>query len=71
MSQERTRFPITPQERHETAKSFDEVEAVPEENRPRNERQPQDKPPPRDAAESDQDKPRPADDRDDPDERAS
>ncbi|HSK91690.1 MAG TPA: hypothetical protein VK875_10285 [Euzebyales bacterium] len=46
MSQERTRFPITPQERHETAKSFDDVDAMPEQNRPRKERRPQDKPPP-------------------------
>jgi hypothetical protein len=69
MSQERTRFPITPQERHETAKSFDQVEAVPEDRRPRKERRPQDKPRPPDAREADQDKPQPAHERDaDPDE---
>lgn len=46
MSEELTRFPITPQERHETARSSDEIRAVPEENLPRQEAQPQDKPPP-------------------------
>lgn len=44
MSQERTRFPITPEERHRTARSFDDVQAVPEENLPLQEDQPQDKP---------------------------
>lgn len=56
MSQERTRFPITPQERHETAKSFDDVAAVPEENLLRQEERPQDKPLPPDAREH-EDKP--------------
>lgn len=32
MSQERTRFPITPQERHRTARSSDDVAAVPHEH---------------------------------------
>lgn len=51
MSQERTRFPITPQDRHRTARSFDDVRAVPEENIPRREERPQDKPlPPKEAA---------------------
>ncbi|HEX6257679.1 MAG TPA: hypothetical protein VFZ70_17850 [Euzebyales bacterium] len=44
MSQERTRFPITPQDRHRTALSSDDVRAVPEEKLPRKERRPQDKP---------------------------
>jgi hypothetical protein len=44
MSQERTRFPITPQDRHRTAMSSDDVRAVPEERAPRKERRPQDKP---------------------------
>lgn len=44
MSEELTRFPITPEERHRTARSFDDVRAVPEENLPRTEEQPQDKP---------------------------
>jgi hypothetical protein len=44
MSQELTRFPITPKERHRTARSFDDVQAVPEENLPRQEEHPQDKP---------------------------
>lgn len=47
MSEELTRFPITPQERHRTARSFDDVQAVPEESLPRQEDQPQDKPLPR------------------------
>lgn len=55
MGEELTRFPITPQERHETAKSFDDVRAVPEEHEPRQEEQPQDKPlPPRDDDADDQ-----------------
>lgn len=58
MSEELTRFPITPQERHETARSFDDVAAVPEENLPRQEERPQDKPLPPDARAEDQpDKP--------------
>lgn len=44
MSEELTRFPITPEERHRTAQSFDDVYAVPEENLPKQEDQPQDKP---------------------------
>jgi len=44
MSEELTRFPITPQERHESAKSSKDVAAVPDENRPRKEARPQDKP---------------------------
>jgi hypothetical protein len=44
MSEELTRFPITPEERHRTARSFDDVQAVPEESLPRGEEQPQDKP---------------------------
>lgn len=46
MSEELTRFPITPQERHRTVRSSDDVRAVPEERLPDNEAQPQDKPPP-------------------------
>jgi hypothetical protein len=61
MSEELTRFPITPEERHETAKSFDDVRAVPEENRPRQEEQPQDKPLPPTEERDDEDKPDPAD----------
>lgn len=56
MSEELTRFPITPQERHRTAKSSDDVRAVPDEQLPRREEQPQDKPEPptaRDGAEPD------------------
>lgn len=48
MSEELTRFPITPEERHRTAQSFDDVHAVPEENLPRQEERPQDKPLPPD-----------------------
>ena len=61
MSQERTRFPITPQERHRTAASFDDVAAMPEDNRPRREERPQDKPAPpqRRAARDTEDKPAP------------
>jgi len=44
MSEELTRFPITTEERHRTARSSDDVRAVPEENLPRTEEQPQDKP---------------------------
>ncbi|CAN5907490.1 hypothetical protein BH23ACT10_BH23ACT10_34030 [soil metagenome] len=44
MSEELTRFPITPQDRHRTAQSFDDVHAVPEENLPRQGEQPQDGP---------------------------
>jgi hypothetical protein len=44
MSEELTRFPITPEERHRTARSSDDVRAVPEENLLRTEEQPQDKP---------------------------
>jgi hypothetical protein len=44
MSEELTRFPITPQERHESAKSSKDVAAVPDENQPRREARPQDKP---------------------------
>lgn len=44
MSEELTRFPITPQERHRTAKSSDDVRAVPDENLPKQEDRPQDKP---------------------------
>lgn len=44
MSEELTRFPITPQDRHRTAKSSDDVRAVPDENLPRQEDRPQDKP---------------------------
>jgi hypothetical protein len=44
MSEELTRFPITPEGRHRTARSFDDVQAVPEESLPRGEEQPQDKP---------------------------
>lgn len=55
MSQERTRFPITPRDRHRTAQSFDDVQAVPEEKIPRREERPQDKPlPPTRATEDDQ-----------------
>lgn len=55
MSQERTRFPITPEERHRTARSSDDVQAVPEEHLPRQEEHPQDKPlPPADRDEHDQ-----------------
>lgn len=61
MSEELTRFPITPEERHETAKSFDDVRAVPEENQPRQEEQPQDKPLPPTEERDDEDKPDPAD----------
>lgn len=32
--EELTRFPITPQERHQTAKSSDDIAARPEEQRP-------------------------------------
>lgn len=50
MSEELTRFPITPQDRHRTARSSDEVRAVPDENLPRQEERPRDKPlPPGDA----------------------
>jgi hypothetical protein len=63
MSQERTRFPITPQERHETAKSSKDVEAKPEENQPQKKKRPQDKPLPPDAAGAgDEDKPGAGDD---------
>lgn len=57
MSQERTRFPITPQDRHRTAQSFDDVQAVPEENIPHREERPQDKPlpPTRDADDDERD----------------
>jgi hypothetical protein len=61
MSQELTRFPITPRERHETAKSFDDVVAMPEDHRPRQQDRPQDKPLPPDGPEVDQDKPLPPD----------
>lgn len=44
MSEELTRFPITPQDRHRTAKSSDDVRAVPDENLPKQEDRPQDKP---------------------------
>ncbi len=44
MSEELTRFPITPKDRHRTAKSSDDVRAVPDENLPRQEDRPQDKP---------------------------
>lgn len=59
--EELTRFPITPQDRHQTAKSSEDIEARPEEQRPgKNEERPQDKPvtPPenREAGE-DEDKP--------------
>ena len=57
MSEELTRFPITPQERHQTAKSFDDVAAVPDENLPQTEDRPQDKPLPPTAREDDEDKP--------------
>ena len=48
--EELTRFPIQPQDRHQTAKSSDDIEARPEDQRPgRQEERPQDKPvtPPR------------------------
>jgi hypothetical protein len=54
MSQERTRFPITPQDRHRTARSSDDVRAVPEEKIPRRERRPQDKPLPPGASADDE-----------------
>ena len=79
--EELTRFPIQPQDRHQTAKSSDDIEARPEEQRPgRQEERPQDKPltPPRgrdaDDEERPQDKPvtpprgRHADDEDQSDE---
>lgn len=53
MSEELTRFPITPEERHRTARSSDDVKAVPEENLPRQEEQPQDKPLPPTADDAD------------------
>lgn len=68
MSQERTRFPITPQERHETAKSFDDVDAKPEQSRPREEARPQDKPYPQDRSHSD-DEDKPDADNDEPEAR--
>jgi hypothetical protein len=44
-SEELTRFPITPQDRHQTAKSSEDIEARPEEQRPgKREKRPQDKP---------------------------
>lgn len=62
--EELTRFPIQPQDRHRTAKSSDDIEARPEEQRPgKREERPQDKPvtpPPEDRAfddEDDEDKP--------------
>ena len=61
MSEELTRFPITPQERHETAKSSDDIAAVPDENLPTQEERPQDKPlPPQRDADDDPDDPRSA-----------
>jgi hypothetical protein len=43
--EELTRFPITPEERHRTARSSDDIEARPEEQSPGGtEAQPQDKP---------------------------
>lgn len=54
MSEELTRFPITPEERHRTAQSFDDVKAVPEENQPQQEEHPQDKPLPPTADEDDE-----------------
>lgn len=70
MSQERTRFPVTPQERHRTAQSFDDVKAVPEENIPQREERPQDKPPPptRATQKEDRDDDRDHDHRDEEDE---
>jgi hypothetical protein len=54
MSQERTRFPITPQDRHRTARSSDDVRAVPEEKVPRRVRRPKDKPLPPSATAGDE-----------------
>lgn len=71
--EELTRFPITPEERHRTAKSSDDIAAVPDEQQPgKVEARPQDKPvtprgaddrPEVDATDEDQ----PHDVRDDPD----
>jgi hypothetical protein len=58
MSEELTRFPITPQERHRTARSSDDVRAVPGESLPKHEDRPQDQPLPPTRDEGDeQDKP--------------
>lgn len=66
MSEERTRFPITPQERHQTAKSSDDIAAVPDENLPRTKDRPQDKPLPPQAREH-EDKPEAPDEQADDD----
>ena len=58
--EELTRFPIQPQDRHETAKSSEDIEARPEEQRPgHREEQPQDKPvtPPQSRGADDEDQP--------------
>ena len=58
--EELTRFPIQPRDRHETAKSSEDIEARPEEQRPgRKEAHPQDKPvtPPRGRDADDEDQP--------------
>lgn len=59
MSQERERFPIQPQERRESAKSFEDVRTPPEETIPEREESPPDKPdvPPQERHDRDEDDP--------------